>query len=144
MNKRLRGVVLLLLIAFVGLALSGCPGKPQFEVSPATITFGAEHGERRLTLTNLGSRPEAWTLEMLTREDEASPWNADEVPWLNISKRSGTLPPGVEHITLTVSRTQLRPGVYSNTALRVRVTRTDDEHIIPISLIVTFSLSALL
>ena len=115
--------------------LTGCPRTAQLEVSPASIVFSEDQTERRLSLSNLGSRNVEWTLETVVRETEEADWAAGEIPWLQISKVSGVLLPGVEHITLTAERSGLAPGAYSNVALRI--TATNYEAIVPVSLVVT-------
>lgn len=135
-KNKICGMALLLAVGCVCLTLTGCP-RPvtQLEVSPASIVFSEDLTERRLTLSNLGSRAVDWTLETVVRASEEAEWMAGAVPWLSVGKTSGTLAPGVEHIALTADRSGLLPGVYSNAAMRV--TARNFEAIVPVSLVVT-------
>lgn len=134
-KKKICGMTLLLAVGCVSLMLTGCPRTTQMEVSPASIVFSEDQTERRLTLSNLGSRNIEWTLETVVRETEEAEWTTGEIPWLQVSKVSGVLLPGVEHITLTAERGGLAPGTYADVA--VRITAQNYEAIVPVSLVVT-------
>ena len=135
MKKNFSGVALLLAVGSTCLMLAGCPRTAQLEISPASLAFSDNQMERRLTLSNLGNRAAEWTLETVVRDSESSDWQAGEIDWLTINKRSGILEPGVEHITLTGQRTERAPGTYANMAVRVEA--TNFEKIIPISLVIS-------
>ena len=140
MKKKICGVALLLAVGCVSLTLTGCPRTTQLEVTPASIVFSGDQTERRLTLSNLGSRPIEWTLDTLVRETEESQWTTGAIDWLEISKTSGTLAPGVEHITLTARRGEAEPGTYANMAVRIQARKF--ERIVPVSLVVSSLLYA--
>lgn len=140
MKTNLRKIALPAVIMCACLIIVGCPGLTRLEVTPTAIAFGADQTERRLTLSNLGARSIEWTIETLTRDTEESAWEAGVIPWLELGKTAGVLSPGIEHITLTVERAQLRPGTYANTAVQVRA--RNYEQIVPVSLIVKPSLFA--
>ncbi len=139
-KKKICGIALLLAVGCVSVMLTGCPRTTQLEVSPASIVFSEDQTDRRLTLSNLGSRSLEWTLETVVRESEEAAWTAGDIPWLNISKTSGVLLPGVEHIALTADRSGQMPGTYSNVA--VRVLARNFEAVVPISLVVSPQLFA--
>jgi len=135
MNTLLRRVTVPVALVLAGMFIVGCTWEAKLEVAPGTITFGAEQSERRLTLSNLGDFAFDWTLDTLARVSEEAPWEAAEIAWLEVDKTSGSLAPGLENLTLTVDRTQLAPGSYTNYAVRIQARGV--ERIVPISLIVT-------
>ena len=140
MKKKLCGVALLLAVLLGSLTLAGCPRTAQLEITPAAIVFSEGQTERRLTLSNMGSRPVDWTLDTVVRESEESAWAAGDIEWLAISSTEGVLAPGVEHITLSAERTGQEPGTYGNAAVRIQA--RNFERIVPVSLVVSSLLVA--
>lgn len=135
MNTILRRVILPVALVLAGMFVVGCTLEAKLEVAPGTITFGADQSERRLTLSNLGSLSFDWTLDTLARASEEAAWEPAEIEWLTVDRTSGRLAPGLENLTLTVERTQLLPGSYTNYAVRIQARGV--ERIVPISLVVT-------
>lgn len=113
---------------------AACTQQSKLEVAPAAITFGTEHGERRITLTNNSARAIRWKLDTVGRVSEDMPWIPTDVPWLIPSKTSGELRLGTENILLVAARNRLAPGNYTNVG--VRITTETEEIIIPVSLVV--------
>lgn len=134
MNTILRRAILPGLLVWSSMFIVGC-FDAQLEVAPAAVAFDADQSERRLTLSNLGDYAFDWTLDEMARVSPEAAWEATEIDWLAADKTSGTLKPGLEHLTLTVNRTQLLPGSYTNYAVRVQARGV--ERIVPISLVVT-------
>lgn len=135
MNTLLRRAILPVLLVWSSMFVAGCFEDAQLEVAPAAVAFSADQSERRLTLSNLGSYAFDWTLDEMARVSSEADWETTEISWLTVDKDSGSLQPGLENLTLTVDRTQLLPGSYTNYAVRVQARGV--EKIVPISLVVT-------
>lgn len=135
MNTTLRRAMVLAAVLLGGIFVVGCVQDAKLEVMPASITFGEEQSERRLTISNTGSWPFEWRLETVSRTSEEADWVPAAIEWLSADKMTGVLAGhGLENLNLIVDRSRMQPGTYTNYAAMIVAGKT--QVIIPVSLLV--------
>lgn len=126
----------------LSLVLSGCPlgPAPQLSVTPKALSFGENANSQFVDILNTGGGTLSWTLDEVTRADEDAAWQAAPIPFLSASVNSGTTQKELDRVVLTVDRSGLPVGTYTN--LGVRIASDGGTTIVPLALVVRATLSA--
>ena len=105
MTGRWRVTYWMLALAVCG-TLVGCPavdeGDPTILVMPAALNFGTAGETQSIAIVNNGGGVLGWTIQ-------------SDIPWLDFDLTTGTVGANIQRVALTVDRTGVDAGTYTDT-----------------------------